>query len=156
NDLDDRKYNPSPSLSHWSARTATGLATLQAAMAAFAKGWRREECSSSRRQRWKQPASCPPNVKTARFWRGIVPFTHLAREGGWTVRMAGGGGGDGRGVAARGARAASGARAPDRDSDAVPADKCGSAGARARLSGGAAKTWMGRRGQRPVRRALDR
>src|SRR5215472_14710982 len=59
-------------------------------------------------------------------------------------------------VAARGARAASGARAPDRDSDAVPADKCGSAGARARLSGGAAKTWMGRRGQRPVRRALDR
>src|SRR5262245_32633132 len=30
---------------------------------------------------WKQPASCPLNVKTARLWRGIVPFTHLAREG---------------------------------------------------------------------------
>src|SRR5262249_19228300 len=29
----------------------------------------------------EQPASCPLNVKTARLWRGIVPFTHLAREG---------------------------------------------------------------------------
>src|SRR6516162_8759225 len=39
------------------------------------------------RQRWKQPASCPLNVKTARLWRAIVPFTHLAREGRMTVTI---------------------------------------------------------------------
>src|SRR5262249_45614499 len=39
------------------------------------------------RQRSKQPASCPPNVKTARSWRGIVPFTHLTREGRMTVTI---------------------------------------------------------------------
>src|SRR5215510_735853 len=39
------------------------------------------------RQRSKQPASCPPNVKTAGSWRGIVPFTHLAREGRMTVTI---------------------------------------------------------------------
>ena|SRR5262249_41715468 len=27
------------------------------------------------------------NVKTARLWRGIVPFTHLAREGRMTVTI---------------------------------------------------------------------
>jgi hypothetical protein len=27
------------------------------------------------------------NVKTARSWRGIVPFTHLAREGRMTVTI---------------------------------------------------------------------
>src|SRR6516225_5330492 len=36
---------------------------------------------------WKQPASCPLNVKTAPSWRGIVPFTHLAREGRMTVTI---------------------------------------------------------------------
>src|SRR5262249_12619443 len=42
----------------------------------------------SRRQRWKQPASCPSlNVKTARLWRAIVPSTHLAREGRMTVTI---------------------------------------------------------------------
>src|SRR5262249_4733443 len=35
--------------------------------------------------RWKQPAFLPLNVKTAPSWRGIVPFTHLAREGRRTV-----------------------------------------------------------------------
>src|SRR5215831_21296519 len=35
----------------------------------------------------KQPASYPPNVKTARSWCGIVPFTHLAREGRMTVTI---------------------------------------------------------------------
>src|SRR5215470_13742058 len=29
-----------------------------------------------------------PNVKTARSWRGIVTFTHLAREGRMTVTIA--------------------------------------------------------------------
>src|SRR5215468_1757063 len=29
----------------------------------------------------------PLNVKTARSWRGIVPFTHLAREGRMTVTI---------------------------------------------------------------------
>src|SRR5207245_10031994 len=58
-------------------------------------------------------------------------------------------------VAARGARAAAGADAADRDSDAVPADKRRNAGARARLSGGTAETWLGGQRQRPVRRALD-
>jgi len=28
-----------------------------------------------------------PNVKTARWWRGIVTFTHLAREGRMTVTI---------------------------------------------------------------------
>src|SRR5262249_32750127 len=38
--------------------------------------------------RWKQPAFLPSlNVKTARSWRGIVPFTHLAREGRMTVTI---------------------------------------------------------------------
>src|SRR5262249_50882603 len=35
----------------------------------------------------KQPASCPLNVKTAPSWRGIVSFTHLAREGRMTVTI---------------------------------------------------------------------
>src|SRR5262249_26970969 len=35
----------------------------------------------------KRPASCPPNVKTARSRRAIVPFTHLAREGRMTVTI---------------------------------------------------------------------
>jgi hypothetical protein len=30
---------------------------------------------------------CPLNVKTAPSWRGIVPFTHLAREGRMTVTI---------------------------------------------------------------------
>src|SRR5262249_55735851 len=33
----------------------------------------------------QHPASL--NVKTARSWRGIVPFTHLAREGRMTVTI---------------------------------------------------------------------
>src|SRR5215467_2373589 len=42
----------------------------------------------SRRQRWKQPASCPSlNGKTARSWRDILPLTHLAREGRMTVTI---------------------------------------------------------------------
>src|SRR5215472_14028303 len=36
---------------------------------------------------WKQPASCPLNVRTAPSWRGIVPFTHLAREERMTVTI---------------------------------------------------------------------
>jgi len=32
----------------------------QSRIAAFAKSWRRELCSGSRRPRCKQPASCPP------------------------------------------------------------------------------------------------
>src|SRR5262249_18969763 len=36
---------------------------------------------------WKQPPSCPLNVKTAPSWRGILPFTHLAREGRMTVTI---------------------------------------------------------------------
>src|SRR5215475_8675902 len=36
---------------------------------------------------WKQPASGPLNVKTAPSWRGIVSFTHLAREGRMTVTI---------------------------------------------------------------------
>src|SRR5262245_43143559 len=36
---------------------------------------------------WKQPSSGPLNVKTAPSWRGIVPFTHLAREGRMTVTI---------------------------------------------------------------------
>jgi ABC transporter substrate binding protein len=59
------------------------------------------------------------------------------------------------GMAARGARAARRADAPDRNFDAVPADKRGNAGAGARLPRGAAKTWLGGERQRPVRRALD-
>ena len=36
----------------------------------------------------KQPASCPPlNLKTTRSSCGIVPFTHLAREGRMTVTI---------------------------------------------------------------------
>jgi hypothetical protein len=31
--------------------------------------------------------SIPLNVKTARSWRDIVPFTHLAREGRMTVTI---------------------------------------------------------------------
>src|SRR5262245_1353723 len=42
---------------------------------------------SSRRQRWRRPASCPANVKTAPSWRGIVSFTHLAREERMTVTI---------------------------------------------------------------------
>ena len=47
-------------------------------MAAFAKSWRREVVVE---------AGILPslNVKTARLWRAIVPFTHLAREGRMTV-----------------------------------------------------------------------
>src|SRR5262245_16317032 len=42
----------------------------------------------SLRQRWKQPAILPSlNVKTARSRHGIVPFTHLAREGRMTVTI---------------------------------------------------------------------
>src|SRR5262249_2223255 len=42
----------------------------------------------SSRQRWKQPAILPSlNVKAARSRRGIVPFTHLAREGRMTVTI---------------------------------------------------------------------
>src|SRR5215469_16095604 len=38
--------------------------------------------------RWKQPAFLPSsNGKTARSRRGIVPFTHLAREGRMTVTI---------------------------------------------------------------------
>jgi hypothetical protein len=33
------------------------------------------------------PVSSPPYVKTARSWRGIVAFTHLAREGRMTVTI---------------------------------------------------------------------
>src|SRR5262245_45781737 len=44
--------------------------------------------SERRRQKWGSnqhlPSLC---VKTARSWRGIVPFTHLAREGRMTVTM---------------------------------------------------------------------
>src|SRR5262249_4803418 len=40
----------------------------------------------SRRQRWEATASSL-NVKTARSWRGIVPSTHLAREGRMTVTI---------------------------------------------------------------------
>ena len=29
----------------------------------------------------------PLNVKTARSWRGILPFTHLAREGRMTITI---------------------------------------------------------------------
>src|SRR5262249_8263334 len=36
---------------------------------------------------WKQPPSCPLNVKTAPSWRGILPFTHLARQGRMTVTI---------------------------------------------------------------------
>src|SRR5262249_19060426 len=36
---------------------------------------------------WKQPASCPLNVKTAPSWRGIVPFARLAREERMTVTI---------------------------------------------------------------------
>src|SRR5262245_61057751 len=44
--------------------------------------------SLSERQRWKQPAFCPSlNGKTARLRRGILPSTHLAREGRMTVTI---------------------------------------------------------------------
>src|SRR5262249_36603463 len=60
----------------------------------------------------EQPASCPLNVKTARLWRGIVPSTHLAREGAYDGhhRTAGVAGRTRRrdGVAARGKLAATG------------------------------------------------
>src|SRR5215471_9390799 len=36
---------------------------------------------------WKQPASCPLNVRTAPSWRGIVPFARLAREERMTVTI---------------------------------------------------------------------
>src|SRR5262249_41984772 len=37
---------------------------------------------------WKQPAPLPSlNVKTVRSWRGILPSTHLAREGRMTVTI---------------------------------------------------------------------
>ena len=42
------------------------------------------------RQQWRRANSSivpPLNVKTARSWRGIVPFTHLAREGRMTVTI---------------------------------------------------------------------
>src|SRR5262245_34694325 len=51
-----------------------------AAMAAFAKGWRPEERGSN-----QHPVSS--NVKTAHWRRGILPFTHLAREGRITVTI---------------------------------------------------------------------
>jgi len=39
-------------------------------------------------QRWKATSILRSlNVKTARSWRGIVPFTHLAREGRMTVTI---------------------------------------------------------------------
>src|SRR5262245_44950423 len=55
-------------------------ATREAAMAAFAKSWRREVVVE---------AGILPslNGKTARSWRAIVPFTHLAREGRMTVTI---------------------------------------------------------------------
>ena len=54
-----------------------------------------------------------PNVKTARWWRGIVVFTHLAREGAYdrhhrTAGIAGCTRRRGSGVAARGGSAAAG------------------------------------------------
>src|SRR5215468_9607979 len=42
------------------------------------------------RQQWRRANSSivpPLNVKTARSWRGILPFTHLAREGRMTVTI---------------------------------------------------------------------
>ena len=49
-------------------------------MAAFAKSWRREVVVEA----GILPAS---NGKTTRSWRGIVPFTRLAREGRMTVTI---------------------------------------------------------------------
>src|SRR5262245_55347159 len=57
-------------------------------MAAFAKGWWRQLCAVEADDRGgsnQHPA--PLNVKTARSWRGTVPFTHLAREGRMTVTI---------------------------------------------------------------------
>jgi len=60
------------------------------------------------------------DVKTARWWRGIIHFTHLAREGGAhashhrTAQIDGRARRRGRDVAARGARAAGGAEACQR------------------------------------------
>src|SRR6516162_8645060 len=59
------------------------------------------------------------NGKTARSWRGIVPFTHLAREGAYdshyrTAGIAGCTRQRGGGVAASGARAGAGQAAEDR------------------------------------------
>src|SRR5215831_18570522 len=45
NDLDDRRYNPSPPLSHCSARTATGLAALRAAWPRSPCFLEREDCT---------------------------------------------------------------------------------------------------------------
>src|SRR5215813_11366830 len=58
---------------------------------------------------WLHRAGCRP-VKTAHSWRGIVPFTHLAREGAhdshhWTAEIAGRTRRRGGRVAACGARA---------------------------------------------------
>ena len=52
--------------------------TREAAMTAFAKRLAAGGATSI----------LPPlNVKTARSWRGILPFTHLAREGRMTVTL---------------------------------------------------------------------
>jgi hypothetical protein len=51
--------------------------------AAGQRGREQEECADARLPQRPTPPSW--NVKTARSWRGIVPFTHLAREGRMTV-----------------------------------------------------------------------
>src|ERR1700741_3052478 len=53
-------------------------------MVAFAKSWRREY-AEDRGGSNQHRASL--NVKTARAWRVILPFTHLAREGRMTVTI---------------------------------------------------------------------
>jgi putative tryptophan/tyrosine transport system substrate-binding protein len=53
-------------------------------MVAFAKSWRREY-AEDRGGSNQHRASL--NVKTARLWRAILPFTHLAREGRMTVTI---------------------------------------------------------------------
>src|SRR5262245_57076077 len=53
-------------------------------MAAFTKSWRREYAEDRGETTRILPSL---NVKTARLWRGIVPFTHLAREGRMTVTI---------------------------------------------------------------------
>src|SRR5215471_11464802 len=53
-------------------------------MAAFTKTWRREYAEDRGETTRILPSL---NVKTARLWRGIVLFTHLAREGRMTVTI---------------------------------------------------------------------
>ena len=53
-------------------------------MAAFTKTWRREYAEDRGETTRILPSL---NVKTARLWRGIVLFTHLAREGRMTVTV---------------------------------------------------------------------